>query len=545
MSEEKKMNMIEQAENESKEGKLPEAGADAVTGTDSVAKTGEKKERGVSLRGKSGAADPRQKKLKHYSALSLILVLVVVIIANLLADSLFGKSLRFDWTANRMLSLSEVSEDLLSKLDQKVELIPLAKEDQFPSASSLSFVKDLLQEYEKKSGGKIRIRYVDPELEPQIVKELDPDHVRNLRKGQLAVYNPENKKVKLLDPNSFVNAEMNQQTFQQQVTGYSAEEKISAAIQYVASAETPVVYFTQGHQEDDRNKNYTILRDLLQNNNYELKDLQGLNLEAIPDDAKLVIMLNPKVDLRESEVSIYTNYLKEGGALLVLADFSGEGFKELNKVLAEQNLKLGTDRVREDDQTRQLSGDPYSFVANEPSSFVNQEEVKNATLVSQARSLSSAMNDKEWIQVKPLLQSAESGMLEEGGDSKKLSKKGTQTLAMASENNGYRGGKDKHGKTIENATKTIVFGSSLFVSDQVLFSFMHQTHNLILLNNSLNWLLGNSRNHLAIRPVTPVSYAVRAESYPLVPWIAGFVVIVLPLFFLITAAAVYRRRKNL
>ena len=115
---------------------------------------------------------------------------------------------------------------------------------------------------------------------------------------------------------------MDQRTYQAYISGYSAEAGISGAVQFVDSEESLKVYFSQGHKEDDRNEKYKILAQLLDNNNFLMEDLPSKQIDEIPEDANILFMLNPKADISEKESKNLEAYIKRGGSLFVVADFS-------------------------------------------------------------------------------------------------------------------------------------------------------------------------------------------------------------------------------
>ncbi len=489
--------------------------------------------------------DKRNLKFKRASFVTGALVLLLAIVINLMADSLLKDRFRFDFTSNKLMTLSEETTNLLLDLKHEIEIIALSKEDSFLQNTSVSFVSELLKEYQNKSNGKLSIKYIDPVSDPQIIKTLDPDNVKNIKQSDIAVYSPETKKVKILDPATFINQQMDQRTYQAYISGYSAEAGISGAVQFVDSEESLKVYFSQGHKEDDRNEKYKILAQLLDNNNFLMEDLPSKQIDEIPEDANILFMLNPKADISEKESKNLEAYIKRGGSLFVVADFSDSDYVNLNSVLKEFNIAISNDRVLENNNALRLAGDQYSFLADEPQSPLNQAALTSSTLVSYSRKIGDALNGKEWIKLSTLLQSSADASIEEKGQSEKASEKGVQTIGLASENSGFIGAKNSNGETVNQSSRAIVFGSSLMFSDTVLINFMQQTNNLSLLNSSLLWLGRSETQSMMIRPVTPVSYAISASNYSLVPYISIILIAVLPLIFVVLAVFVYRKRKNL
>ncbi|MDO5733281.1 MAG: GldG family protein [Eubacteriales bacterium] len=489
--------------------------------------------------------DKRRRQLKRYSFWTVCIAIAIAIAFNLVLEQILQNRDHFDWTANQSMSLSEASKALLSGIEDTIEILPLADEKDFPGVQGLDFLKDLLNTYVRSGNGKVELRYLDLERDPSLVKELDPKQVEKLQRGSLIIRNPKEKKIKVLQPLQFIDRRMDQQTYQSYVTGYSAEAQISSAIQYVASKEHAVVYFTGAHQEDPREEQYRFMTQFLDYNNFETKDLESLSLDAIPEDCKLLVMLNPKVDIRVDEVEPLKKYIASGGNLLVFVDYSDEEFKNLNSVLELENIVITTNRIRENKAGLQLQNNPYTFFASEDKSPIQPERIQSGTLLGQARAIQEGLNAKDWLQVSRILESSDQGSLEPGAKADPDAARAVQSIALIAEDQGHVGGDNGHGAKIENSSKIAVIGSSLMVSDQVLTVFGNQTHNLQFLYQLLSWLVPASESKIAIPSNLPVSYVVRSEAFPYIPGIAVGLFVVLPLLFLIAAIAVYRRRKYL
>ncbi len=429
-------------------------------------------------------------------------------------------------------------------METPVQLIALAKPGEFIRNAQLAFVEDLMRDYEKKSKGKISLRYVDPEVNPEIVKEIDPQNLSQVTRGALAVYGPETKKLRLLNPLSFLQRQMNPQTYEQSLV-YAGESLMSTAIKYASSKESYTVYFARNHQEDDLTQNYQIMSQFLMGSNFEVKDLQGVEITQMPSDADLLVFLNPKTDLLENEVAVLQNYIKEGGNILLALNFTDLEVPRFNEVLKEANIQLDQQRIREEDTRFSLQNDPHMFTAFLKPSPVVQEQVKIPTLVSQVRAVSLAGNDKDWIKTSSILSTSIKGRLEQGGRSDQLSSSGEQSIGLFSEIKGYVGGTNQQGETIENSSKVLVLGDAMIWSDGLMSAYFSSAYNYQLMAKSFYALTNRAEETNVVRPVTAVSYNLPVEVYPSINYVVSFVFFILPLFFVLWAIVVYRRRRNL
>lgn len=493
--------------------------------------------------------DQRNRTLRGFSVVSIIFVVVIAILLNVLLQVFVGDGLRFDWSANKVMSLGETSEQLLAELDRDVEIIVLAPRDNFTSGSStqLNFLPELLDEYVSKSNGRVQLNYVNTTVNPNIYNELDPDNVNNLQAGMVVVRNPETNRIRALRSSDFVNTQVNQQNFQSYVTGYKAEEELSGAIKNVTAEYTPMVYVTTGHGEADPTAGYSVLLSLMRNNNFNVESYNGLLGEPVPADAEALIMLAPTSDITEGEVDVYMNYLESGGSLIVLSGFSGTTFPNLNALLLNFNMRLTDNRVIEGNVDLQYQQAPESFIANNPASTVLPASLGSAstpaTLVMNARGVETAQAGKEWITTENVLTTTDEGAYQIGGDPEDLSAPGVQTIGMYSENRGFI-----DGSAVTEPARVLVYGTDMVFSDSVLNTFGYSTLNLIGAYQSVATMVdleAAASSDLLIQARPVVNYYVNPSNPSQLTFSAALTAVVIPLAFIVMAILVYRRRKNL
>ncbi len=103
---------------------------------------------------------------KFYSGTGLALLFVGFLVFTFLNNSLFGK-FRLDLTENKLYTLSAGSAEIIESIDEPVNLHFFFSEKSSENLTSLRAyavrVRELLEEYELKSGGKINLSIIDPE----------------------------------------------------------------------------------------------------------------------------------------------------------------------------------------------------------------------------------------------------------------------------------------------------------------------------------------------------------------------------------------------
>jgi hypothetical protein len=84
------------------------------------------------------------------------------------------------------------------------------------------------------------------------------------------------------------------------------------------------VYFLTGHNERDINDEgrdgLSYLKKSLTDLNYEVKTLNLLQTDKIPEDAKMIIIAGPKTTIYDGEIKVLKEFGEKGGRILVAAD---------------------------------------------------------------------------------------------------------------------------------------------------------------------------------------------------------------------------------
>lgn len=481
--------------------------------------------------------DKRNKSLKMISVSSAVLFIAIVIIFNVIFESFLGDSLKWDWTQTNMFSVGDVTKELVGKMEKNIKIVGLYDKG---TNSSFKDIEVLLDEYVKMSKGKITVEYVNPVSTPSILTKVDPDGLLKPEEGSFVVRCEDTKKGKVLTSADLFKTEMDYTTYQTNITGVTAENAFSGAIVYTTSEKTPVVYMTTGHDEAAYATKYTSMVSVLTDNNFLVKDLNMLTSAKVPDDAALIIMLSPEKDINETEKDLLTTYLKTGKSLLVMTDFNSAAFPVLNTLLADYNIEISNDRVREGNKDRRYQEDPYFFIANAPVSFITTKAVDDMTLVRGVRAITELKNAKEYVKVQPIFQTGAEALVEKNGDENKAGPAGIATIGIASENTGFMDG-DK----VTTSTKVMVTGMSDYIGDEIIKTFGSQVYNMYSFYYSVKWLANVEGDGLMITAKEMPSYTLSSgnnTSY----WIATIVCLILiPVGFLIVALIVYRRRKNM
>ncbi len=481
--------------------------------------------------------DKRNKSLKIISVSSAILFIAIVVIFNLVFESLFGNLLKWDWSQTNLFSVGDVTTQLLGKLDKDITIVGLYEKG---TVSNYTDVEILLDEYVKQSNGRVTVQYIDPVQTPSIKTELDPDNLLALEQKEFVVYCKEYKKARVVSESDIFKTELNETTYAMEITGVTAEQAFSGAIVYATSAETPIVYMTKGQGEAAYATDYTTMLGVLKDNNYLVKDLDLLTATAIPDDARLLVMLAPTKDINEKTKNLLDAFLRKGNSLMVLAPFSNVSYPVLNSLLTDYNIEISNNRVREGDKERRYNDDAYYFLIDAPSSVITTAAVNKSTLVNNVRAINELKNKNDSLTMSYILQTGDKALIETNGDPDKTSPAAISNVGLACANAGYI-----DTVKVTQSAKVMVIGATEYIADPILKSLGSQVYNIYSFYNSVQWLMNAKGNELLITAKELPSYLLTTGTNTTY-WIATVVCIILiPIGLLIMALIVYRKRKNL
>jgi len=261
--------------------------------------------------------------------LGVVIVLAILIFLEMI---LTRHSYRFDLTEAKKFTLASQSIQAVKTLKEPILLQYLVN----PSTpAETQKAKDLMELYTFYSD-KVKTEIIDPEKDPQKVQGLTAVTLNAIyvRKGEGGT---EHEKVSPVDENNLTNA-----------------------ILKLTKGGGRVIYFTTGHGEHSVEDTTTRdglgkMKGILEEEGYQVKDLQLFNLEEVPADALAVVIAGPQKPFFETEIQILENYLKYGGRLAAFLEPETETGLES---FLEQNygIQLGNNWIVEQNPLMQIFG---------------------------------------------------------------------------------------------------------------------------------------------------------------------------------------------
>ena len=243
------------------------------------------------------------------TGVSLSLVAAVLLLANLISSTVYH---RFDFTGLAQFTLTSQTKDVLAELvgeENQVEVVSFYSdpnpniEGSAEAFAVNSFGYNLLLEYANYTDA-LSIRREDPELRPDLSRQyLGQGPVAQLafRLG-VVVFRGSEGQMLVIGPQ--IQAE--------------AENAFTSAILQVTGTRQRIVYFLAGHGEASIGGDYTLAREGLRDNLFQVGELNLRQLDALPENASAFVVAGPQFEMNDAEIALLDDYLKIGGRLLLL-----------------------------------------------------------------------------------------------------------------------------------------------------------------------------------------------------------------------------------
>ncbi len=172
------------------------------------------------------------------------------------------------------------------------------------------------------------------------------------------------------------------------------EASLNAAILSVMQTDQKVIYFLTGHGENNPRgygaRGYSAASRALEEENFQVKQLDLGREEEIPQDATVIVISGPRSDLLPEEEEKLTAFIRRGGNILFMLD--PVDMPVLTQLLGEYGVVLSDDVVY-DPENRLLEGDPLTpriVLYNQDHPIV--QNFAAYTLFSRARSVGTQTN---------------------------------------------------------------------------------------------------------------------------------------------------------
>jgi ABC-type uncharacterized transport system involved in gliding motility auxiliary subunit len=204
---------------------------------------------------------------------------------------------KFDWSEQKVHSLTDQTQKVLAGLTDDVQVLAL-----YPEVEA-GDVRDLLDRYSYASPH-FKVEFADPNQRPDLIEKY------KLPEEQLA--------------RGMVRVQLGEESTQ--ITEVNEETLTNAMVKLTRTGEK-IVYFLEGHNErptagepGNGKEGYGRAAAALANERYKTLPLLLASKGEVPADANAVIVAGPTRSLLSDERAALARYLAKGGALLVMID---------------------------------------------------------------------------------------------------------------------------------------------------------------------------------------------------------------------------------
>jgi len=471
--------------------------------------------------------------------LSLVLAIVLLLMVNWLAARQWTRG---DWTAGRLYSISERTEQIVRGLDQPVRVTVFLA----PGDPSYDGVRELLARMDELSD-RVGVEYLDPDRDRDRAKAL-------LEKFQIydldAVVFECGERSKYVTSDQIVDYDFDTPGGQARFKGFKAEAEFVSALLDVSEARQSRICFVTGHGEREL-EGYD--REGLGNAatevrraNYQVRPVKLAVGASSLTDCDVAVLAGPVKTLEATATSALLGWLRSGGRLLLLLDPvpgpEGEALLDLGlgPLLGEYGIALRDGVVLDPEQATLLNPGTsfYADAYGEAEAVRPLAQRKIPVVLSRARALELGEPGKTAgiASARPLLHTSPGAWAEtdlSGEDEPGASEgeaRGPLLLGVTAEG--------RPAKEQSRAPRLAVVADSDFAANWMVGS----AGNLDLVLGLIHWLADKGLR-IEIAPKSPeaIRIALSGRQMQSLFWL---VAAVMPLAAVVLGSIVYWRRRK-
>lgn len=240
-----------------------------------------------------------------YSTVIMVVIIAIVIAANVMFSKLPTAARNIDVSSNNLYSIGDTTHSVLDGLKNDVEIVVIKDKE-----STDKRISTLLAKYAEYSDH-IKVTYKDPVLYPSVLTTYDTEENNIVIKCDAT-----DKTTKVAFSDIIVTSTSYYGSTYE--TSFDGEGQLTKAIDYVSNENNKLIYTISGHGESDLGKN---ISELISKSNFNVKSVNLLVDNGIPDDCDMLICNQPTKDLADDELKLLREYMENGGKMtVVLAD---------------------------------------------------------------------------------------------------------------------------------------------------------------------------------------------------------------------------------
>lgn len=473
----------------------------------------------------------KKMKMGSYTTGIVVMALVFVVFLNIVVNGLPSTYTKFDTSSTKLYSISDQTKQIMAGIDKDVTVYLIAQ-----TGNEDETLLELLGRYQALNN-KIIVTKKDPVVDPTFTKSFTNETVQE---NSLIVVCGE--KSRYISVNSIYVTDYSIDSSGQyvQTSTFEGESQITSAISYVTSDSTDIIYYLSGHGETDLTSS---VKEGIKSDNFDLKSLNLLTEDAVPEDCSCLLISGISNDISESEKELILSYLEKGGRMLCLLDYLEVDMPNLESLISTYGVNVAKGMVVETDSrycyryqnflvpefnsheiTRPISG--YNVLLPYAKGLVICEDVRDGLTINSLMDTSEeAFSKVDFSNSEPTKQDGDVD--------------GPFSLGVAITDTNVSGSTEEDSEAAAE-TKLVILSTSQML-DETINSFVSGMNEELFLN-SLNWLCEKEES-IAIRGKSLDAVRLSMDSSVASTW-SMILIGVIPVCVLVIGGMYLRRRKS-
>ncbi len=491
-------------------------------------------------------ATQRRFRYGGFAILITCIALAAVILLNMVLGMVEDNwALSIDLSPSRVTKFDDATIETLKEVDKDLVIYLLYQQD------NQSVLRAELEEMAKKYhalNNRISYDFIDPYTEPAKLARYVDTNTTSLAEGSIIISRSDDSKFRVINRTdlyrySYVEDKTSQWGYRY-AQAFDGEAKLTSAIKYVNSENTPNVYFLTGHNEIDMD-HMTVFAGNLKSENYNVQSLTlGTGVELGRGDT--IAIVNPLVDLTDDEYAELSAWLQDGGRLLMTLDnqVKTSDLKNFSALLAIYQLSFGDGYVVEDaNATSSWISTPVMVLPTvNAESDITKVLVENnlRTIVYGGRPINRCDMPLSGVIYDVLLSSSDRSYVKPA-DSKTALTDRTDASAEGSQILAYSAIRQPDVYDREQDTRIMLMSSAYMFADT---NILNQSYNMQFSMAAVEWLVNRDVSvYVRASQIIETALTIPDETTTIV---IGVVVIgVIPLIVATAGVVVWMRRRRL
>lgn len=454
-----------------------------------------------------------------YSLAITAIVLAILVALNVMVSALPSTYTNLDISSSKLYSITSNTKVVVNALEDDVTIYWIVQ-----SGEEDDVIENLLNKYESLSDH-IDVVKRNPDVYPTFAEQYTDEEVAN---NSLVVECGE--KSRYIGYDDIYVSEANMSTYSYDYS-FDGEGAITSAIDYVVNEEQPQLYVLEGHGEAELSESFSTQ---IEKENIETTTFSLVNADSIPEEADAILIYAPSSDISEEEKNMLSEYVDNGGKLMVLAGPTEDGTLEnLYSILSDYGVEVQEGIVVEEDREHYAFQAPYVLLPDMASDEITDPLLEENYYAILPIAQGMTVNSTEKGTVTELLTTSDTA----------FSKVDGYSLTTYEKEDGDIDGPFTVGLSIEgsNEGQIVWFSSSQFLED--MYNSYSSGANLDLAMNALSSLVGEN-DAVSIRSKSlNYNYLTISDSVSTV--LKQLMIGVFPLVYLgIGGVVILRRRKR-